>query len=584
MYRFVPAFGMLLFCMIFIQSCLTSPDAPEVLPVSITAVEFTGDYTWQSPQLERSSDDQRFSAERGATPGKSLACQFTVHWTLFEGTGFKAYRVYRSGEPGIPGNPEGRILLGSVYSDSTLEYSDSRDLEWEGVYYYRIRLDDVFGDSWWSNEVSVTAPAVEHTGSAMESVTGCTLSLVPSGYNGFELSWTPMDPEPFVSYTLFRRLTEGIPENPVGAQAIYESAQYSDTTFTDIGLESRTDYYYALKVVVGLGSTAWSNEVHGLTSHIFPDRFIHIEQLGEESWTEYMPIDRDGDYVYFVDMENGTVRLNRFSTFSWDIMSVSLGPYPGPGGMGPLEVTPDGQRVFVATGLPGEKSLLVFRTWDLSPDGSYPLLWDIEWLHVPYPGDELYVKSNGSIRVVSTDDLSDIATISIPPSSVDNRLGSDPDGSRVYCSADYSMLVIDPQSHSVMADVPTTVYNCVGLECSRDGSTLYAVSLSGRMVELDTSNNTVIRECALGIPAGGMCLLGPDDRFMYVTNYFHGGPLAHVFDLLTIEEEAEISGDGANPCGFPVASDPEGDRIILLGTGGGLPDQLHVLSRDDPVH
>ncbi len=176
----------------------------------------------------------------------------SLSWAQSNDQAFASYRLFRSTgsnvtNEGIP------VFIGTAHDET---YYLDNGLTSSTTYYYRLYVYDTFGHSSGSNIVSgTTLPNTPPT-----AVTLAKPSASAAG--ALLLRWSPNDDSDFESYRLFRSTTDEI-DTTAAPVAIF--SMQSTTSYTDLGLENDTTYFYQILVYDKGGSHAASNIVTGTT-------------------------------------------------------------------------------------------------------------------------------------------------------------------------------------------------------------------------------------------------------------------------------------------------------------------------------
>ncbi len=581
MHRLWVAQIILLFALFFSISCLTDPNAPEQLKVEITSVEFSGDYIWQESGQDSGRSNEAVALAAPIDGVRGLLCRFTIRWTRFTDSDFASYKLYRSASPGIPENTGDRILLKTLYVDSVTSYDDTYQLDWDSTYYYRIQVEDVFGKSWWSNEVTITAPVPELTGSSVMPLPAPELSITANGWVGFDLTWTACHQEWFEGYSLFRSNSSNISENPEDAELVFQTGSMTDTVFTDLGLTPDLHYFYALRLDAKLGQHVWSNEVTGETHIPYPDQISLSFGFDESAnyFEDRIVMDGDGNYIYFVVdhylyVSPRTELVKLTSSFSW-AGSATL-DYPGIAG--PFDIHPDGTKAFAAENYRNPSKVLVFETSGMTLEDEIEIGNNIQWIHVLSTGQYVYFLQSGRIDVYTTGDYSLVTRIYSSQIVEGSRLCSSSDGTRLFCSSPGAILIFDTSTHEIVSTIPVA-YNFLDIRFSGDGSRLYGVGYSGDLMAIDLQSETVLWTSNPGSPIGGMCLLSPDDDYIYLTHTGWYNPLVFIVEASTGDLVDQVYMESGHRRGYGIESSPDGMHVYLISKNTSGRPGIHMLSR-----
>jgi fibronectin type 3 domain-containing protein len=191
---------------------------------------------------------------------EDLARSLHLTWSQNQDADFKAYRLYRSDDPGVQDDPD-RILVADITSQSTTWHDDT-DLEENTAYYYQIYVYDNFGLYSPSNEVSATTGENQEPEPVTLLIT--TVHIMPddSTTAQIELKWTRSQEGDFDHYILYRDTQSPVTTSSAPVDLINEA---QITTTTDDNLQFSTQYFYRLYVCDEDGLCAGSNEVNATT-------------------------------------------------------------------------------------------------------------------------------------------------------------------------------------------------------------------------------------------------------------------------------------------------------------------------------
>lgn len=166
-------------------------------------------------------------------------------WTAPEDDGgapVTGYVIYRGTSAGTEAQ---HATVGSV-----LTYTDA-GLSNGSTYWYQVAAVNSAGSGARSNEASATPQGVATVPSAPQNLVGAKLS------NGIRLTWAPpasTGGSQLTAYLIYRSTTSG-------AQIFVDEVPASELTFTDASVERRTQYYYVVTAMNGIGEGPPSNEV-----------------------------------------------------------------------------------------------------------------------------------------------------------------------------------------------------------------------------------------------------------------------------------------------------------------------------------
>lgn len=161
-----------------------------------------------------------------------------LEWSKAVDSDFQSYRIYRSTGPNVNTN---NFMVVEINDYNTLEFVDKTLTE--GIlYYYRIYVFDMGGNSMGSNETSIVMPNEFPPYAQME--------IINADENSVTLEWGMTSINDFAHYGIYRSENPGI--NNDSANLIGMVTQRDVTTFTDnndsLGLTTGKTYYYRLYV------------------------------------------------------------------------------------------------------------------------------------------------------------------------------------------------------------------------------------------------------------------------------------------------------------------------------------------------
>ena len=185
------------------------------------------------------------AASTGLTATPSSTTQINLAWTD-NSNNEMTFKIERS-PTGLPGS---YTQVGTVGANVT-SYSDT-GLTDSTPYYYRVRAGNLGGDSAFSNSASATTQPVV----IPIAPTGLTaIGVLPSQIN---LSWNAVGNA--TSYNIYRGTSVGTEgTTPINSSPI------STTTYSDLGLNTSSTYYYTVKAVNKAGTSPASSEANGTT-------------------------------------------------------------------------------------------------------------------------------------------------------------------------------------------------------------------------------------------------------------------------------------------------------------------------------
>ncbi|MEP2668145.1 MAG: fibronectin type III domain-containing protein [Cyclobacteriaceae bacterium] len=131
---------------------------------------------------------------------------------------------------------------------NTVTFTDHEYLDPSTVYHYRVRGVNVSGQSSFSNEVTIPAAPTAPT----------SLQVAPLSQTELLLSWidNSIDESGFEIYRSTLTNTD---------YSLIHTTSTNVTTYTDVGLNAETRYYYKISAVSTAGSSNYSNEVDQMT-------------------------------------------------------------------------------------------------------------------------------------------------------------------------------------------------------------------------------------------------------------------------------------------------------------------------------
>lgn len=163
------------------------------------------------------------------------------------GSPITSYTVLRGTTPG------GETTLAGSLSPTSLTYPDTTAVSGT-TYYYTVQAINAIGTSPSSNELSAVLPTFPNAP---------VLTAIVAGNAQVSLSWTApaTGGSPITSYVLLRGTTQGGETSHITGIAA-SALSYVDTT----SVVNNTQYFYTLKAVNGIGTSAASNELSATPS------------------------------------------------------------------------------------------------------------------------------------------------------------------------------------------------------------------------------------------------------------------------------------------------------------------------------
>ena len=204
---------------------------------------------------EVSATPQAAATVPGAPTGLTATggnAQVSLSWTAPSSTGgsaITAYNIYR----GTAAGQESGTPVGTTANGTTLTFTDTTAANGT-TYFYTVKAVNAVGTSAASNEVSATPQATA-------TVPGAPTGLTATGGNAqVSLSWTAPSSNggsAITAYNIYRGTAAGQESGtPVGT-----TANGTTLTFTDTTAANGTTYFYTVKAVNAVGTSAASNEV-----------------------------------------------------------------------------------------------------------------------------------------------------------------------------------------------------------------------------------------------------------------------------------------------------------------------------------
>lgn len=186
------------------------------------------------------------SAPSGLSAVASSSTQINLTWTdnANNETGFKLERKTGAG---------GSYVQIATPAANATSYSDTGRTA-NTQYYYRIRATNAVGDSSFSNEANATTPNTAPTAPSAPS----GLLAVPNSSTQINLTWTDAANNE-TGFKLERKTGAG------GAYAQIATPAANVTSYSDIGRNPSTQYYYRVRATNAVGDSSFSNEANATT-------------------------------------------------------------------------------------------------------------------------------------------------------------------------------------------------------------------------------------------------------------------------------------------------------------------------------
>lgn len=189
--------------------------------------------------------------------------------------------------------------------------------------------------------------------------------------------------------------------------------------------------------------------------------------------------------------------------------------------------------------------------------------FDAQAIALTPDGSRAYVVHSARplMEIIDTATLTVITTVTIPPTT---DIAITPDGKRAYLvhafTPNQTVSVFDLATNTVSAVVPFDGITSRHLAMTRDGSRVYVLAASDKVLAIDTATNAVIATITVGVFPSDLAIT-PDGRHVYVTN---GSPSSiSVIDTATNTVSATIPFNLGDELGA-IAITPDGSRAYAL--------------------
>jgi hypothetical protein len=207
------------------------------------------------------------------------------------------------------------------------------------IYYYKISAYNADGQSSQSSYVSGTTMA---GGSAPSTPTGLTVNTPTA--SSLSISWTSVSGA--TGYRLYRSATSGGTYSQIGGDM-------TSVSYTNIGLNTSTTYYYKVSAYNAIGESSLSSYISGTTSTVVmnyrPTRFDMYDAshslTGYSNYSYVTGTNRisrmdtyNGSNVlqsYFINTYDGSNRISRMDIYNGSsvLQSYSINTYDGSGNL-----------------------------------------------------------------------------------------------------------------------------------------------------------------------------------------------------------------------------------------------------------
>ncbi len=271
-----------------------------------------------------------------------------------------------------------------------------------------------------------------------------------------------------------------------------------------------------------------------------------------------------------------------------------------------LAVSPDGERLYAVSGIPGELSvfdvatgeltgqitglptwncdfalspdedlvylgrgsqLLVLDAVDLSVFGSVPLDFYVGGVGASPAGDRVYITAGSKLRAISTETWEVVDSFRLTDGDLSGIIRFSPDGGVGYLTSRHILLVVDLSTCELLARVPIPSRGPTELIVSPDGSRVYALDEtyhSGLGVYVINTSDMSISYGPVrpGVDAANDVALMPSGEFLIAV--FSMGDSVAVYRTrgLSFEQSFAVP---VFSYGAAVAVSPDGHRAFVMG-------------------
>lgn len=284
--------------LVICPGCKDNPSGLELPDFVLKSVVFSGDSTGGAAEAGILA-----SVSRVGSRGDPY-CEITLSWDPPPETRGVLYSVHRSLLPGIA---SGSIPYRTVGNTVLLTYSDSDSMSWAKTYYYAI--SGLLGDSTvlWSNEESITTPAIGFPTPSVLVVEDLLLGKCM-------LNWSVCPDPDFYSYTVV------VLESPGSAEGDTVGVFYNvtDTLLTETA-SPFNELYYQVTTTDAQNLRSKSNVVEYIHNGELPWKlgvFVYITRPGCYTQSPFT-ISHCGKYIYYFEMVESpytTWYITRIST------------------------------------------------------------------------------------------------------------------------------------------------------------------------------------------------------------------------------------------------------------------------------
>lgn len=267
-----------------LSGCCGNPDAVSAPTASELSGAFAGDTTGHP--------DPPAAGRRAAVledGGKgSYVCLIDLWWTVCPDSDFQEYRLYRSGQPGIPDDPEAASMIGTLEQASDTAFTDD-GVDWSREYHYALGTVNSQGSSVWSNELSLVTPDLPE-----DPPTPSQLALSTVGFDSIFVEWSQCPDFDFQSYGLYSSDSPGVAEDST-AELEYETEEIASTACSRAYSLGDLPLHMALRTLDEDGNAAWSNEIEVDSTDTFFG-VLGVVEVGD--CPEQMALLPDGSALY----------------------------------------------------------------------------------------------------------------------------------------------------------------------------------------------------------------------------------------------------------------------------------------------